>query len=275
MRDKLFYGVWGAGMLAIVLACGGDDGGGTTEPDPVSSMQVCGGFAGLQCDDPDEVCIVDDGTCGWADQTGTCQLTPEFCTEEYDPVCGCDGNTYSNACKAKAAGASVDHDGACQQAPQVCGTRGAAACGAGEVCIHPEGANCGRADAPGACQVPPAFCTEDWTPVCGCDGNTYSNECHAHAAGVSVDYQGACQSGGGSGQFCGGIAGIQCAAGETCVTDIGMCNVADASGTCRVLGQFCTQQYDPVCGCDGRTYSNACHAGGVAIDHVGECNGSN
>jgi hypothetical protein len=36
------------------------------------------------------------------------------------------------------------------------------------------------------------MCTADWTPVCGCDGKTYSNACNAKAAGVSAFTAGEC-----------------------------------------------------------------------------------
>lgn len=114
--------------MAGLAACGGGDPAGVNAdvtPDEVETVsepaapeidvtgETCGGIAAIQC--PAEFyCEHPAGQClEVMDGAGTCQPIPQVCTRDYRPVCGCDGVTYSNACVAAAAGASVAIEGEC------------------------------------------------------------------------------------------------------------------------------------------------------------------
>ena len=80
------------------------DSDSSTEGDTGPGGKVCGGSAGNTCSD-DEYCAYDGkGTCGSTGETSTCEVRPRMCMVFEDPVCGCDGNTYENWCKAASAG---------------------------------------------------------------------------------------------------------------------------------------------------------------------------
>ena len=77
----------------------------------------------------------------------------------------------------------------------------------------------------------------------------------------------------GVGQRCGGFIGIKCDKGLWCQRPAGQCWFADTFGTCSRIPRFCTFIYKPVCGCNGKTYSNDCQrqAAQVQLAHTGKC----
>lgn len=158
----------------------------------------CGGLAGFACKRGLYCKYEIDAMCGAADAGGTCAFIPQACTRIYDPVCGCDGNTYGNACEAAGKGVSVASEGECSTGPtgaqegEMCGGFAGVQCDGGLYCHFAPETQCGSGDQAGVCETMPELCIDLYDPVCGCDGNTYGNSCKAASSGVSVAHEGAC-----------------------------------------------------------------------------------
>ncbi|HKP60174.1 MAG TPA: Kazal-type serine protease inhibitor domain-containing protein [Polyangiales bacterium] len=218
---------------------GAAGGGGTGGSAGMSGQGRCGTRGGVECRG-DEFCnFAPDAECGANDRGGVCQERSNFCPAIYAPVCGCDNRTYGNECAAHGAGASVKHDSLCtvDECEQ-----------AGGHPLYGTGAN-----------VPECLPNEQSWAVSGGVDNVVC--CMARPPGPSCGANQRCDDA----EFCNYETS---AGGQGCDG-----KVADAHGVCQQTPDFCTREFNPVCGCDHRLYSNTCdaHFYGIAILHEGAC----
>lgn len=89
--------------------------GAETNPPPIETSEgaLCGSRGLAPCGAGESCIHPVEAQCGETDRPGHCMVRPEMCTMDYNPVCGCDGRTYGNACGARAAGVSVRATGEC------------------------------------------------------------------------------------------------------------------------------------------------------------------
>ena len=208
-----------------------------------------------------------------------------FCITVFDPVCGVDGNTYSNACEADCAGVAIASQGECNLAfscdildvidlpEDLCGQ-----------CISEIAVYSFQGETFLASIADNTNCADGLTTVVNClTGNTLCfdggiagfTQCDVFFE-EAVKLQTIIKEDCGNSCNCPAVVDPVCGADGITYNNECEANCAGVpvafEGSC-IPTCICTEEFAPVCGVDGITYSNACQAAclGVDIAAPGEC----
>eukprot|EP00986_Skeletonema_menzelii_P012251 scaffold6677_cov155-Skeletonema_menzelii.AAC.20 len=222
-----------------------------------------------------EYCKLEPGKCFDAPETqvGVCTRIHDNCIwpVDYLPVCGCDKQTYGNACEVDESGTSVAYLGFCELAERQVDLSPINLSCPENQCLDPDGkcdeivncfvdpcdvqeecayAEC-EANYCGGCHhvcsgnftkiSDEILCLAEWAPVCGDDNITYPNSCEANKANAKILHEGKCKV----------IAIVQpeeeCSPGGRCSSEGSSCSVG--TETC------CGETYDSLkCDCFGGSW---------------------
>lgn len=107
------------GLLIVIVLAGCEISGTTNQENGNSSQENSSSASTDACLGNDQCqagyyCKKPTGDC---DAEGTCTLIPEVCLDVWEPVCGCDSQTYSNTCYAAGQGINSLYEGECETLP--------------------------------------------------------------------------------------------------------------------------------------------------------------